>query len=130
MSVFYAMYVLGLTWCPSTSKDVDISAKDVVKDQTNSGPIKKELFGSLFTQKIDRVEKYDKDLHPPDKVWKSKNENFGIDSVDCPQDDVHKAEKARFESISVKGESLLVLKPSIPQNSWQFRKKHPGMMKV
>ncbi|KAL2540516.1 CW-type domain-containing protein [Abeliophyllum distichum] len=86
-----------------TSKDFDISAKDVVKDQTSSGSIKKELFGSLFAQEIDRVEKYDEDLHPPDKVWESKKANFGIDSVDCPQDDVHKAEKAPFESNFCKG---------------------------
>ncbi|KAL2557497.1 uncharacterized protein Fot_02236 [Forsythia ovata] len=81
-----------------TSKDVDISAKYVVKNQTSSGPIKKELLGSLFAQEIDRVEKYDEDLYLPNKVWESKKANFGIDSVDCPHDDVHKAEKARFES--------------------------------
>ncbi|CAA2997960.1 type I inositol 1,4,5-trisphosphate 5-phosphatase 12 [Olea europaea subsp. europaea] len=85
------------------SKEDDISAKDVMKDKTCSGPIKKELLGSLFAQDTDRVEKYDEDLHLPDKVWESKKANFSIDSAVCPQDDGHKAEKSRFESNFCKG---------------------------
>ncbi|XP_022876551.1 uncharacterized protein LOC111394790 isoform X2 [Olea europaea var. sylvestris] len=86
-----------------TSREVDISSKDGVTDKTCSGPIEKEIFRSLFAQDIDRVEEYDEDLHPLDKVSENKNANFGFDSADFPQDDAQKAEKVQFESNFCKG---------------------------
>ncbi|CAI9767879.1 unnamed protein product [Fraxinus pennsylvanica] len=128
-----------------TSKEVDISSKDGVKDKTCSGPIEKENFGSLFAQDIDSVEEYDEDLHPPDKVCENRKENFGIDSVACPQDDAQKAEKVQFESNFCKGrkapaaeakqlavqkdgnEDGVKLTPGKEQISSAFRKKSKGV---